>query len=129
MEVFFDPIRTLADINSLITNTYIFSLINTGFFLLVSIVVAILMPYEPGQHDRSYIKRRIWFFVIWFLSFGTFFVYNYFLIMPLISNVSFMDKFMKAIAISTGIIFVAYGLIGFMIMKLFPRSKYGSMLK
>jgi len=98
-------------------------------FVLLSVFIVGLVPYEPGKYDKSYIKRRVWFVIVWFLSFSLFFCYNYFAIMPLISNVSFMSKFMNAIAISTGIIFLGYGIIGFVIMKLFPRSKYGRMLK
>jgi hypothetical protein len=121
-------ISTLPQLNSLMTNTYIFALIIAVVAVLVALLAANLIPFQGGQHDRSYIKRRIWFIVIWFVAIAGFFLFNNFVVMGIIDNVAFRSKFMTCIALSSLIIFLGYALLSFILMKVFPRSKFGSIL-
>jgi hypothetical protein len=121
-------IKALPALKSLMTNTYIFALIVAIFAVMLALLIANLIPYQGGQYDRSYIRRRIWFLVIWFFSIAGFFLYNNFVVMGKIGNIAFQSKFMTCIAISCLLILVVYAILSFVIMKIFPKSKFGSIL-
>ena len=121
-------ISTLPQLNSLMINTYIFAAIIAIIGLFIVILIAYLIPFEGGKQDRSYIKRRIWFVVIWIFSIIGFFLYNNFVVMGKIKNVAFQSKFMTCIAISLLIIFLLYGVLNIILMKIFRKSKFGSIL-
>jgi hypothetical protein len=121
-------INTLPQLKGLMTNTYIFAIIAAVVAVLLAMLVANLIPYKGGEVDRSYIRRRIWFLLIWFFSIAGFFLYNNFVIIGKIGNVAFQSKFMICIAISCLIILMVYGIMSFILMKIFPRTKFGSIL-
>ncbi len=121
-------INTLPQLNSLMTNTYIFAVIVAVVALILAMLIANLIPFQGGKYDRSYITRRIWCLVIWFVAVAGFFIYNNFIVMEKIKNVAFQSKFMTCIAISCVIILLLYGLLGFILMKVFRKSKFGSIL-
>jgi uncharacterized membrane protein len=115
--------------DSLIENTYLFSVITAGVFILLAILISVLIPYQGGSQDKSYVKRRIWFFVLGFIAFSGFFIYNYFAVLDNIKNVAFQGKFRNCILVSVGVIIALYVFVSFLIMKFFPKSKFGSILK
>jgi len=121
-------INTLPQLNNLITTTYIFAVITGVLILLLAILIAKLIPWKGGVPDRSYLKRRVWFIILWFASVAGFFLYSNFIVMEKIKNVAFQSKFMTCIVASCIIILVLYGLLGFVIMKIIRKSKFGSIL-
>ena len=63
-------IKTLPQLKGLMTNTYIFAVIAAVIAVLLAMLIANLIPYHGGEVDRSYIKRRIWFLIIWFFFYS-----------------------------------------------------------
>ncbi|MEI7660689.1 MAG: hypothetical protein WCK34_00755 [Bacteroidota bacterium] len=123
-----DYINTLQQVNSLIVNTYIFAIVVALLCVGLSILVAKMIAYQGGAQDHSFIIRRIMFIIIWAVSFIGFFLYENFVETDRIRNIAFQSRFRTCIAISCLIIVVLYGVAGFLIMKFFRKSKYGSIL-
>ena len=123
-----DYINTLQQVNSLIVNTYILAIVVALVCVGLSVLVAKMIAFQGGAHDHSFIIRRIMFIIIWAVSFIGFFLYENFVEIERIRNVAFQSRFRTCIAISCVIIVIIYGASGFLIMKLFRKSKYGSIL-
>lgn len=121
-------IKTIQQLNALITNTYILSIIEAVVFVSIALIIANLIAFQGSSEDNSYKRRRIWFFVIWFFAIAGFFCYNNFVVMERIKNIAFQSKFMNCIAVSSGIVLIVYGVLSFIIMKFFPKSKFGTIL-
>jgi hypothetical protein len=121
-------ITNVPQLDSLIINTYIMAVVIVIIAILLSVVIIKLIPWEGGSNDKSYLKRRTSFVIIWVLSIVFFFIYNYFFELDKMTNVAFRSTFGYHIAIGCASILLLYGIVGFVIMKLFRKSKYGSML-
>jgi amino acid transporter len=123
-----NEIKGIQQLDALISTTYIFSVVYVVVFIFIAIIIASLIPWQGGSHDKSYVKRRVWFIILGCISFICFFCYNDFVVMERIKNVAFQAKFMNCIGISVGIIIGLYLIISFIIMKVFPKSKFGSII-
>jgi len=124
-----NEISTIQQLNELMTTTYILSVVCAIIFIALAIAVSSMIPWQGGSQDRSFLKRRIWFIVLGCIVFVGFFCYNYFIVIPRIPNVAFKSNFMKCNGVSVGIIVGAYFIFSFIIMKVFPKSKFGSIIK
>jgi hypothetical protein len=123
-----NEIKTIQQLNALMDTTYILGVICAVLFILLAIAIATMISWQGGTHDKSYVKRRIWFVILGCISFISFFVYNNFVVIERIKNVAFQAKFMKSVGISVGIILGLYLIVSFIIMKVFPKSKFGSII-
>jgi hypothetical protein len=121
-------IKGIQQLDALTTNTYLLSVIIALGCIFIAIGISTLISWQGGNSDGSYIKRRIWFIIIGCILLISFFCYNNFHVMDRISNVAFQAKFMNCIALSSGLCIVVYFIPSLIIMKVFPKSKFGSII-
>ena len=110
-------------------------------FLLIAILVANLIKFEPGNNPKDPMKRRIWFWVLGILALITTFVLLFFVFPVPVEAVDWeavgdaaaqkryknlLAKYQMWAGISTGISFVFYVLVGFILSKIFKTKKIGN---
>lgn len=110
-------------------------------FLLLAMLVANLIKFEPGSNPRDPQKRKLWFWIFGVLAFILAFVLLYFVIpVPVeaidwdqIVDVSARRRYEAQMAhyrmmagIATGVCFVVYILLGFILSKIFKNKKIGN---
>lgn len=121
------PITTLQQLNQLMNSTMIYAVIVGLVAVFLAVIFANIFPWEGGN-DRSYIKRRIAFFVIGGIAILGFWMYNDLVVADYIRNAGFQNMFrtcnLKCIVINMGV----YLLISTILMFVFRHSKFGSIL-
>lgn len=117
---------TLRTLGGLITNTYILAIIIAIVFVGISILIANMIAYEGGKNPRDSVKRRTLFFILGVIAAIAFFSWNYLYISSKIKGVPAQSKFMIHNGVSTGIVLVAFILIGLLLSKLLKKGKYGT---
>lgn len=112
-------------------------------FLLIAMLVANLIKYEPGSNPRDPHKRRLWFWVLGALTLITTFVLLFFVFQPATTQdlvkmgalkmpsdrAAYDAKFMhysKMYPIAVGVSFVLYVILGFVLSKIFKNKKIGN---
>lgn len=122
---------------------YLIGVVAAVAFLLIAILVANLIKFEPGSHPKDPQKRRIWFWILGVLAVITTFVLLYFVFMPAsaesLKEVGLLKKtadfdayklkfntYNKNFPIATGVCFVVYVVIGFILSKVFKSKKIGN---
>ena len=104
---------------------YIISAAFACVFLILSVWRSNSIKYEGGSNPRDPFKRKFWFWTLAILAaianlaFGLF---NYYF--PE-NNAFARSQLINAIGISTGLSFVVYVLLGFILSKLFRNGKLG----
>jgi hypothetical protein len=106
-------------------SAYILSAVVSMSYLLVSIIVAFIIPFEGGSHPRDPKKRRTWFWVFAALTPITNFLLGYFVFIP-DANIMVLAEFTKALYIGTGLSLVAYLLSGLILSRIFVNGKIGN---
>ena len=64
----FSQIKTPAELNGLIIETYILAKIVAVVFMGIGILVSNLIPYEGGLNPKDQMKRRVLYIIIGFLQ-------------------------------------------------------------
>lgn len=119
-------IKTMADFKAATTATYLFDLIIAVFMVLVLVLVANLIAYEPGRVDNSGKKRRVAFFLIAVLTLAACIGLDYVLYLSKISVAAYVTKYLTTMAIASVVGTLVYCLLGFVLVKI---SKKGSKLE
>jgi hypothetical protein len=78
-------IQTVAQLHDLQNETYVYAAIVVIAIFGVSFLLAQLTPYKGGN-DRSYITRRIWWFISMAVGSLGFWLYNQLYVMPFIKK-------------------------------------------
>lgn len=123
-----NKILNIKQVESLISETYIYAIIIAIAALLLAFIIANLINFEGGKNERSYIKRRIWFIVISALTPISFFLYNALIVSQKIVKPPLVAKFTNANIVSTLIILAIIVVVGIITMLIFRKSKWGSIL-
>lgn len=122
---------------------YLIGVVAALAFLLIAILVANLIKFEPGTNPKDPQKRRIWFWILGVLAVITTFVLLYFVFMPASVEElkelgilkrpgdidAYTDKlniYNKNFPIATGVSFVLYVVLGFILSKVFKSKKIGN---
>lgn len=121
------PITKLVQLEALQNDTMIYAVVVAVVALLLSFIIANLIPYQGGT-DRSYIKRRIFFIVIGIVGVLGFYLYNDIVVMDIIHKTALKAKFMTTNLICIGINAGVYFIAGIIIMAIFRHTKFGSIL-
>ena len=122
-----DPhIRTMRQLDSLISETYTLAVILVVLFLGLAIVVSNSIAYEGGKNPTDPAKRRTWFIVLGVVAPVLFFLFNYLYVKQTIENPALQSKFVDTNVISTVLVLLLYFLIGFFLSKLLKNSKFGT---
>lgn len=93
MATFSNSITTAAQLHQAETATYLTDAVIGIAFIIIILIVANLIVWQPGAHDSSPAKRRLWYFI---LGAATLFVnlgVNYFMWMRHISKAQFVSEY------------------------------------
>lgn len=120
-------INNIGQLQQLISNTYIYAIVVAVVAVLVAIIIANLIPWNSDHgKDRSYVPRRVAFFVVWIVSVLGFWLYNAQAVAPAISNAGWRSMFESAnytcLAITAGV----YLVLSLLAMVPFRTSKFAS---
>ncbi len=119
--------NTIAEVEALITNTYLLAAVTAIVFIVISIIAAQLIAYEGSKNAKDSVKRRAWFFILAAIELVAFFSYNYFYVEGLIKPVPALQApFFKHSAYATIVCVVAYLILGFILSKIMKHKKYGT---
>ncbi len=119
-------IRTVRQLEALISETYIIAIIVLLLFLGTAILAANSIAYEGGRNPKDPAKRRTWFIVLGLVAPTLFFLFNYLYVKTTIENVALQAKFSNTNVIATIVIFLLYFVIGFLLSKILKNSKFGT---
>ena len=118
-------IKTPAQLDALSIQTYIFGAVAGLVFLVISALIANGIKFEGGSKPKDPAKRKLYFWVLFILSFITFFLYNMFVVAKTITP-NLQSKFMTSNIIGSTITVLVYFLVGFILSKMFSTGKLGS---
>jgi sulfoxide reductase heme-binding subunit YedZ len=105
---------------------YIIAAAFSGLFLLIAAIISNSIQFQGGSNPKDPGQRKMWFWVLAILSaisnlvFGLFYYY-----FPTDSAYA-KSQLITAIGASTGLCFVLYVLLGYMLAKLFKHGKLGN---
>lgn len=119
-------IRTVRQLDALISETYVIAIIILLLFLSIAMLIANSIAYEGGKNPKDPAQRRTWFIVLGLIAPTVFFLFNYLYVKTTIENVALQAKFSHTNVIATVIIFLFYFIIGFLLSKVLKNSKFGT---
>ncbi len=114
----FHLIKNAPELSRAITSTYLYDIVIAVFFVLVMVVVANLIKWQPGKNERSGATRRVWFFVIMALVLAACLVFDYFAWFKQIAVPAFAAKYTLAMVIASLVATIVYFGLGFLLVKL-----------
>ena len=118
----------MAQLNQAETATYMTDAIVGIAFIVLILIVANLIAWQPGAHDGSPAKRRMWF---WILAVATLFTslgIDYYTWMTRIEKAQFVSEYTIHMIAAAVVGVVVYGLVTFIICKLQKKdTKLASM--
>lgn len=121
-------IATMAQLHQAETATYMTDAIVGIAFIVLILIVANLIAWQPGAHDGSPAKRRMWF---WILAVATLFTslgIDYYTWMTRIEKAQFVSEYTIHMIAAAVVGVVVYGLVTFIICKLQKKdTKLASM--
>jgi len=120
--------RNPNELASLITNTYILSAVSAVVFVLIALLISKMIAYEGGKNPKDAKRRKIWFWITGVVGVSAFFCYNFFVVKKQIApNPALMDSFNVCTAVSTGLEFLLYVVLGFVLSRFVCRNgKFGT---
>ena len=104
---------------------YIISLSTAIVFLLLAALIANAIKYEGGSNPEDPKKRKTWFWLLAILNPVINFLLGYYVFKP-DANIMIVNKYVSALAIGTGIGFLVYIILGFVLSKMFRNGKIGN---
>ena len=104
---------------------YIISIVTALVFLLLSVFIASAIKFEGGSNPKDPGKRKMWFWILAILNPAVNFILGFFVFKP-DANAMIVNEYVAALSIGTGIGFVLYIILGFVLSKIFSTGKIGS---
>lgn len=130
MATFSDAITTAAQLHQAETATYMADVAIGVAFIVVILIVANIIAWQPGAHDGSPAKRRLWF---WILGAATLFAnlaLNYWTWMRHITKAQFVSEYTIHMIASAAIGALIYFVVTFGICKMQKKdTKLASIFK
>lgn len=117
----------IIQLNQLMNSTMIYAAVVGVIAFVVAMIVANMFPWEGGN-DRSYIKRRIAFIIIGVCAVLGFWIYNDLVVADSIRNAGFQNMFKACNLKCIGITSVVYLLISGILMCVFRKTKFASII-
>lgn len=106
--------------------SYIITLIVAGAMILVAALISSAIQYKGGSNPKDPGQRKAWFWIIAIINPIVFFVLGRFVLAPNPENDQMVfDEYMSTLPIATGVGFVLYIIIGFVLSKIFKNGKLG----
>lgn len=103
---------------------YIIGAICMAVCFLFAFISANMINYRPDHSDKS--SRKVWFWVFAVITLIATFLINYFGFAQGIKVKAHQSDFITATCISTGVFFVLYIVLGFVVSKIFKNKKVQS---
>ena len=113
-------IKTLPALKQAILNTYLYDSVLAIVMVLIMLLVAVIIKFQPGRNDRSGSKRRTAFFILLALTLVGALLFDYFVFMKKVAVPAFMGKYMTNMVVASIVSTVVYFLVGFVVVKLAP---------
>lgn len=107
-------------------SAYIIAVVIALVFLLIAAVISNLIQYEGGNNPKDKGKRKMWFWFFAVLCPIVIFLYGFLIVRAGINVPSLRDKYTIALCIGTGVAFVLYIALGFILSKVFKNGKLGT---
>lgn len=113
-------IKTLPALQQAILNTYLYDAVLAIAMVLIMLLVAIMIKFQPGRNDNSGSKRRTAFFILLALTLIGTLAFDYFVFLKKVAVPAFMGKYMTNMIVASIVSAVVYFLVGFVVIKLSP---------
>lgn len=120
-------VKTPAQLDALSIQTYILGAVVGIVFLLIAVLIANAIKFEGGSNPRDPAKRKLWFWILLFLSFVGFFLFNMFIVAKTVAP-NLQAKFMTTNIIGSVIALSIYFILGFILSKIFKNGKVGNFI-
>jgi sulfoxide reductase heme-binding subunit YedZ len=106
--------------------SYIIAAIVAGAMILIAALISSAIQYKGGANPNDPRQRKTWFWIIAILNPIVFFLLGRFVLAPNADDDQMVyDEYMKVLPIATGVCFVVYIIIGFVLSKIFRNGKLG----
>lgn len=123
-----EKIKTVVQLHQAETATYLTDAIVGIAFIVLILIVANLIAWQPGAHDSSPAKRRLWFWILGVVALFTNLGIDYFTWMTRIEKAQFVSEYTIHMIGAAFAGVAVYGLITFVICKLQKKdTKLASM--
>lgn len=120
-------------------NMFIVAIVCALGFLLLAMLVASLIKYEPGSNPKDPKKRRLWFWILGVVALIIAFVLLFFVFPVPVDGIDWtrftpkqkqdyqnlMAHYNMMAGIATGTCFVVYVVLGLILSKIFKTKKIG----
>ena len=121
------PITNINQLNQLMSDTTIYAIVVALVATVLAVAVAFMFPWQSNP-DRSYVKRRIAYIIIGIIAVLGFWLYNNLEVVDYIKNAGFQNMFKKHNFLCLFINLGVYLVVTVIMMFVFRRSKFGSIL-
>lgn len=111
-------ISTAAQLHQAETATYMTDAVIGIAFVILIIIAANMISWQPGAHDNSPAKRRVWFWILAATCLFTNIGVDYYMWMSRIGKVQFVNEYLIHMIAAAAVSTLVYGVITFIICKL-----------
>lgn len=118
MATFSDAITTAAQLHQAEISTYLADAAIGIIFIVIILIVANAISWQPGGHDPSPAKRRKWFYILGVVSLFVSLLANYYFWMRHITKAQFVSEYIMHMVIAAVMCTAIYGIITFAICKM-----------
>lgn len=115
MATFSDAITTAAQLHQAETATYLADAVIGVVFIVIILIIANNIAWQPGAHDPSPAKRRKWFYVLGIASLFVSLFANYYFWMRHITKAQFVSEYITHMVIAAVMCTAIYGIVTFLI--------------
>ena len=128
MASFSQNITTAAQLHSAETATYLTDAVIGVVFIVLILIVANMISWQPGAHDPSTAKRRTWFWILGVATLFTNLAVDYFNWMRHITKAQFTSEYTIHMIAASVVGVLIYGIVTFAICKMQKKdTKLASM--
>ncbi len=105
---------------------YIISAVFAGVFLLIAALISNAIKFEGGANPKDPGKRKMWFWIMAIIGTIANLLFGLFSYYYPENNSYAKSQLITAIGIGTGICFLLYIVLGFVLSKVFKNGKLGN---
>ena len=118
MATFSGTITTAVQLHQAETSTYLTDAVIGVGFIVLFLIVANMIAWQPGAHDSSPAKRRLWFWILGVATLAAGLCTDYFVWMRHINKAQFVSEYTTHMIIAAIVGTVVYALVTFCICKI-----------
>jgi hypothetical protein len=107
-------------------SAYVMAVVIALVFLLISATISILIQFERGSHTKDKRKRKMWFWIFAVLCPLVIFLIGFLVVRPGINVPNLRVDYTIALCIGSGLAFIIYLILGFVLSKIYINGKLGN---